>query len=224
MTSLIKPTPIQPSPVHYAPLLPTLGEVNGMQVALQFDNADVEQVRKAVLGITDVSCLQRFGIKGPNAAAWLSQQGLALPGEFNAWSEAAPNTLVLRLGGSEYLVEDQYLGTSCQQLHSFNQAETTGVYKVQRGDAAFILSGSQVLNLLSELCMLDLRDSALAENAVVMTQVAGISCILLRQTLNGEPVFRLWCDGTYGPSVWEILLEIAQELGGGAVGFSCHYQ
>jgi sarcosine oxidase subunit gamma len=57
-----------------------------------------------------------------------------------------------------------------------------------------------------------------------MTQVAGISATVLRQTLNGEAIYRLWCDGTYGPYMWDTVLEIAEELGGGAVGLSAHFK
>ena len=55
-----------------------------------------------------------------------------------------------------------------------------------------------------------------------MTQVAGISATLLRQTLDDEQVYRLWCDGTYGPYMWDMLLKLAGELGGGAVGLSSY--
>ena len=32
--------------------------------------------------------------------------------------------------------------------------------------------------------------------------------------------YRIWCDGTYGAYLWDTLLEIAIELGGGAVGLT----
>ncbi|CAG0956283.1 sarcosine oxidase, subunit gamma [Methylophilaceae bacterium] len=217
---------IKRTPVAYAQRAsnPKMGELHGMEVALAFEGASIETARKSVLGVTDVSCFQRFSVKGPQAAAWLESQGLKLPAEINSWVETAPGTLALRLGGSEFLIEDQFSSKTCSRLHGFNQAAVPGAYQVQRADAAFILSGREVLNLLSELCMLDLRDSALAGNAVVMTQVAGISATLLRQQLNGQQVYRVWCDGTYGPYMWDMLLEIAKELGGGAVGLSCHFK
>jgi sarcosine oxidase subunit gamma len=71
---------------------------------------------------------------------------------------------------------------------------------------------------------MDLRDTALASDAVVMTQVAGISATLLRESLAGEQVYRVWCDVSYGPYMWEMLLEVAQELGGGAVGLTARFQ
>lgn len=218
---------IRKTPVAYAQqaLKPKMGELNGMEVALEFEGASVENARKQLLGVTDVSCFQRFSVKGPQAAAWLAARGMNTPAAINSWDEAAPGTMILRLGGSEFLLEDQHSGDTCATLaKGFKQAEVAGVYKVQRADAAFILSGSEALDLLSELCMLDLRDSALGANAVVMTQVAGISATLLRQTLNGQQVYRIWCDGTYGPYLWDMLTEVAKELGGGAVGLSCHFK
>ena len=35
---------------------------------------------------------------------------------------------------------------------------------------------------------------------------------------HAAPCYRIWCDGTYGAYLWDTLLEIAIELGGGAVG------
>ena len=58
---------------------------------------------------------------------------------------------------------------------------------------------------------------------LVFTPIAGVSCSVLRQTINGIPAFRLWTDGTYGLYIWHTLLEVAQELGGGAVGMAVFF-
>ena len=34
------------------------------------------------------------------------------------------------------------------------------------------------------------------------------------------PAFQIWCDPSYGPYLWETLLEIVREKGGGPVGMS----
>lgn len=162
--------------------------------------------------ITDVSNLARYGVKGAQAAAWLAKHGVKIPDAPNTWMLSG-QTLVMRLGSSEFLIEDQTDGETCKKL----LADTTrvpNVYKVPRADAAYLLAGSDVLNLLSELCALDLRENSLLENDVVMTQVAGISATILRQTLNGESVYRVWCDGTYAAFMSHTLAEIVVELGG----------
>ena len=219
-------TAIQPTPVAYAQkrLSPRMGALHGMEVALGYGNDAVENQRKQFLGVCDVSCFSRFGVKGLNAVQWLAARKLEIPAERNTWLLQESGALVLRLGNSEFLVEDQFQSDVCKALRADDQQKIHGLYRVQRSDAALLLSGSAVQNLLSELCTLDLRGKALAENAVVMTQVAGISATILRQTVNGEAIYRLWCDGTYGPYMWDTLLEIAEELGGGAVGLSAHFK
>jgi sarcosine oxidase subunit gamma len=197
--------------------------LNGMQVAIEFEGGEIESTRKSMLGVTDVSCFKRFGVKGSQAANWLISQGIKIPTEKNTWHQQN-DCLVMRLGNSEFLLEDQLESNLTDKLVSFNLSTTPDVYKVTRVDGAFLLSGNQVLNLLSELCMLDLRTGAFSQNALVMTQVAGISATILRQELNNEQVYRIWCDGTYGSYMWEILLEIAVELDGGAVGLSNHFK
>jgi sarcosine oxidase subunit gamma len=195
--------------------------VNNMEIALEYASAEVELARKKVLGVTDVSCFERYGVKGPQASQWLADHELAIPSSPNSWTVLQQKTLVLRLGASEFLIEDQLGGEVSKKLVAAN-ARVAGVYMVPRADASFILSGSAVLDLLSELCSLDLRDTALPANTVVMTQLAGVSAIILRQTWAGEQVYRIWCDGTYGAYMWEILLNIAVDLGGGAVGLASY--
>lgn len=215
----------QPTPVAYAQkkLAPKMGALHGMEVALSFGNAGEENKRKQILGVCDVSFLPRFGVKGLNVLQWLRANKLDVPAEPNSWVAQESGALLLRLGNSEFLVEDQPGGNTCDTLNAADGKSIHGLYKVLRNDASFIVSGSEVMALFSELCSLDLRDNALAANGLVMTQVAGISATVIRQYVNGEPVYRLWCDGTYGPYMWETLMEIATEHGGGAVGASAHY-
>lgn len=170
------------------------------------------------VSITDVSNLARYGVKGAQAATWLNKHGVAIPKDANSWVQN-DKTLVMRLGSTEFLIEDQEGGETSKKLLA-DTGRVANVYKVPRADASYLLAGSDVLNLLSELCALDLRESALLENVVVMTQVAGISAVILRQTSNNEPVYRLWCDGTYGVYMQHVLDEIAVDLSINSDGLS----
>jgi sarcosine oxidase subunit gamma len=215
---------IQTSPAaHAQPKASAKWEIiNGIETAVEFASADIERARKQVLGIVDVSCLARYGVKGPNAIQWLGERGVVIPASANAWTVSEQKTLVLRLGSSEFLLEDQLGGFVCNKLAS-EAARVAGIYQVPRADAAFVVSGSETLNLFSELCSLDLREKSFADNQLIMTQIAGISATVINQAVHGESGYRIWCDGTYGAYMWETLIEIAVELGGGAVGLS-HYQ
>ncbi|MEQ1599481.1 MAG: sarcosine oxidase subunit gamma [Methylotenera sp.] len=167
----------------------------------------------SVLEISDMSTLERFGVKGTQAAKWLAGHDVSIPEYANTWILNNGETLVMRLGSSEFLIEDQVEGQMCKKLAT-DKVRIAGVYIVPHADASYLLAGSEVLNLLSEVCSLDLRESALQDNELVMTQVAGVSATVLRQQLNNETVYRLWCDGTYAKYMQHVLDEIAQELKG----------
>tara|TARA_R110001583_G_scaffold174105_2_gene328450 strand:+ start:47683 stop:48339 length:657 start_codon:yes stop_codon:yes gene_type:complete len=209
------------TPVAYfqKKLNPKWGEVNGTQVAMSFDTVEVEDDRKQKLGVTDVSCRQRFGVKGPQANQWLASQKIKTPDAVNSWV-IDNGVLVLRLGSSEFLVEQQNSGEICNQLNQAIQVDTVDVYKVLRADAAFVMSGDGIPKMFSELCKLDLSEKALEPNQVIMTQVADISATIMPEIINDRLVMRLWCDGTYGAYMWRVLHQLAEELGGGAVGLT----
>lgn len=212
------------SPVAFAHALrkPVSGEVNGMETALSFAAADVEATRSQTLSICDVSNLNRFGVKGSHAANWLTAAGITLPEGTNSWTPQDNGSLVMRLGNSEFLLEDRPENDLAQTIND-TAADMDGVHKVLRNDAAFIVSGELTPALFSEVCAIDLEGDTLENNRLVMTVIAGVSATLLKQELNGQSVYRIWCDGTFGPYLWKTLLTIIEEQGGGPIGFNFYY-
>ena len=77
--------------------------------------------------------------------------------------------------------------------------------------------------MFSELCKLDFSERALIPKQLMMTQVADVSVTVIPEMVNNELVIRLWCDGTYGAYMWRVLHQLAQELGGGAVGLRNYF-
>lgn len=216
---------IQTSPVSHAQhhAHPVMGSLNGMEIALEFDQPQSQQAHVAVAGVAEFSAFTRFGIKGAGAAEWLSAQGIQLPAVANTWL-MQDSTLVLRLGNSEYLLEDQFAAGHASKLTQGSAPVGAKLYPVARSDAALVLSGQHALSILAEACALDIAAELAEPQRLLMTQVAGISVTLLKQTLNGETVYRLWCDGTYGAYLWHELTAMAQEFGGGPVGLSCYFK
>lgn len=213
----------QTSPVAHAQVNEAVEwkSINGMHTATQFARAEVEIARKQLLAVADVSCLHRYGVKGSNATQWLMHQNIDLPVHANTWKSSDLKTLILRLGNSEFLIEDALGGNACTQLATKNP-RIDNVYPVSRADAAFVVSGRASLDLFAEVCALDLSEKALAVDAVIMTQIAGISATMIRMHLDDEPIYRIWCDGTYGAYLWRVLVGIATELGGGPVGLGLY--
>lgn len=219
MTTLIKTTPVAYAQAGYEV---DWDIVNQREVAIHFDGKDAELKRTSTIGVTDVSCLDRFGVKGKGAADWLVKQGVALPEQANTWLETE-NTLVLRLGMSEFLIEAQPDNDVCKKLEQAIKEHPKDVYYVARADASFYISGDNVLDMFSELCKLDLSDRVFKFGDVLMTQVADISATLTHQAINSKQIYRLWCDGTLGAYMWKVLHQLATEHGGGAVGLSIYF-
>lgn len=136
------------------------------------------------------SALPRFGLKGRGAAVWLAAQGVPLPAQPNGWTTAEEGSRVLRLGRSEYLIE----GPLAQYLERVWLDGLTGLVRVPRYDAGFVLEGADIPARLAEICALDTRPAAVGDH-LLLTLAAGISVIL---AMEAEGRYRLWCDASYG--------------------------
>jgi sarcosine oxidase subunit gamma len=124
--------------------------------------------------------------------------------------------LIARLGVTEFLVEAQ-----AEVIEPLQQAaRVERVYPVPRQDAALLLCGQRIPELLLQVCSFNFRDAANAEQLVVLTSMVGVSVVAIPMRLNGAPVMRLWCDGSFGPYLWTTLVGICEELGGGAAGLA----
>jgi sarcosine oxidase, subunit gamma len=202
------------SPLHHAleALDPHWTAIEGMRVPLHLKSGAAPRS----IALADASCLARMGVKGPAAEQWLSAQGIALPG-VNAWVRSAAGTMAARLARTEFFLEDAVGGTTVKRLREALQP-APGVYPVIRQDAALVLHGERVNDLLVQTCNVDFTAWPLEQQAVVMTSMVGVSVLVAWQRHEGLPCYRIWCDGTFGPYLWETLLTIAAELGGGAAG------
>lgn len=211
---------LRSSPLAHAlaTLHPEWIEVAGMPLAskLRDDRPD----RSAKLGICDLSALPRIGLKGPGAADWLSARGVPVPDQPNTWSALEGGGAVARLARTEFLVEDGFSGKTVARLAPDLKPGSPGVYPVPRQDCALALTGELVNELLVQTCNVDFTAQTRDARVVTLTLMVGVSVTVLQQRLAGTDCWRLWCDGTSGPYLWETLTGIAAELGGGAVGFA----
>lgn len=210
-------TPLRLSPIadRLQSLNGTWQEINGMPslVSLSTDQTYANQI-----GIADLSFLTRFGVKGGNAAEWLSQQELPIPDRPNAWAPLPAGGLIARLGMTEFLIEDSAQSAIALHLASLSQNPPAKVYPVLRQDLALGLVGDRVPQLLRETCSFNFQALSLADRPVILTSMIGVAVTVLPGERHGKPLYRIWCDGTFGPYVWQTLVEIAAELGGGAIG------
>lgn len=190
--------------------------LENMQVAERFGAGDATLA--GTLGIADLSYLHRTGFKGQGVAAWLAEQGVPVPEAPNTWQPLAQSGFIARLGLTEYLIEDGLAGrTSAKLAH---REPALRVYPVLRQDLALALCGEALHELLLQTCNVNFRAFDLGARPVVLTSMAGVAVTVLPGERLGRPYYRLWADGTYGTYLWETLVGIAAELGGGPVGLA----
>jgi sarcosine oxidase, subunit gamma len=193
-----------------------------MTVPLRLGDAPIESELAKTLALADASFFPRIVIKGPQAAAFLQSRSIPIPGSILKVAPLEIGGLVIRTGGNEFFLED---GVSRSIIASIEQSlgpnGQSGIYTVLRQDASLIISGSRAGELFRHVSSYDFINDP--HHDLVFTPIAGVSCSVLRTESNGIPVFRLWTDGTYGLYIWHTLLEVAKELGGGAVGAAVFY-
>lgn len=187
----------------HAPLRPSWTTVNGMRVPARFEaEGDVRD-----LAIVDLSCFSKAGLKGPRAASWLAELGIPIPRCANSWT----GDLVARLGETEFFLE----GDAAREIP---ETPPQGVYPVLRQDVAIALAGTRISEVLLQTCSVDF--SALDQEALVMTSMAGVPVLVIPQQRDGVPLTRIWADPTFGPYLWETLLGMVHELGGRPAGLA----
>jgi sarcosine oxidase subunit gamma len=189
-----------------------------MPAPLDFGDPEAEATRAKTLALCDVSALPRLTFKGPGARAFLDTQGVPAPEAIYEWLPLEGDGLVCRTGATEFFVEEGIGGGLLSRIEQALDAGRAGVYRVLRQDAALLLCGRRAAEVLAQTCGYDLRQGA---SRLVMTRVAGVSCAMLQREFDGIPTYQLWLDGSYGLYLWEALLAITGELGGGPVGMAC---
>ena len=205
------------SPVKAAlePLDPKWTQIQGMVTALSFRSSAIESASRATLALCDVSCLARVSFKGPDAVRWLKRLGILVPEtvyEYSVWSDGG---LIIRTDGQEVLLEDGPEGCGVAGVREQYGPDCSGVYRLERQEAEFVLCGAQANNVFLETCGYDFRQPG---NRLVMTRVAGVSCAVLPTESAGVPTFRLWLDCSYSVYLWEALDEIVRDHGGDVIG------
>jgi len=208
------------SPVHasIAGFDPEWCDRFGMTVALRFGNPDEESKGLEDLALIDVSALPRIGCKGPGAADWLQAQGVTPPPEIYGWNLPQQGGLVVRVDTHEFLIEDGLRGGISEDVSAALGQGGDGTFRIERQDASIWLTGKRALDVFAQTCSFEIEAIG---DAFIKTRVALTSCSVKREDVGRAPGYRLWFEPSYGEYLYGALMEIAQELGGGPVGWEC---
>ena len=208
-----------------SPMQPLLSALNPIweerfqcRVPVHFGNPKEEGKRLGDLGLCDLSFLRKLGIKGPLAKYWLQQEGMATPDEVYEVAQSDLDPLVARVDRNEFFLEDDLGGDRIQSLSEALGSGRPETYRVNRQEASVLISGLRAPLVLAQTCSYNFES---AEEKLVMTRVAAVSCSVLPVRIGETEGFRLWFNPAYGVYLWENLLAIVQDLGGSPVGIGC---
>jgi sarcosine oxidase subunit gamma len=204
------------SPVHDVldDLKPVWGSIHGMRVALSFGVPEAEKRLLSELALCDVSCLPKVGLRGPAALAWLGDQGIPIPETTYEATRLGGGGLVIRTDRDEVFLEDGLQGQVIAELNDRIPMKEADVFRVERVDASFVLSGAKAHLVLAETCGFNFK----GHDRLVMTRLAGVSCSILPIQIAEGTGFRIWVDNSYAVYLWQALTEIVRDLGGNTVG------
>lgn len=200
-------------------------EVNGGAIAARYGGGEDEAARLRRLGIADLSPLPRTGFKGAGAIAWLSARGVALPDAPNQAVRQPCRALAARLSDTEVLVLSDFAGES-RLADDLDAAWPAGGgrrgWPLPRFDshAWLWVGGDHAAALFAKLCAVDLRPRAFADHAVAQTSVARTTAIVIRDDLGDATAYHLLGDRASAEYLWPVLLDAAEEFGGGPVGYT----
>ena len=164
-----------------------------------------------MISLQNQSGTDKAGFKGPNAGAWLANQGIAVPQGPNTWAALPGGGLIGKLAETEFFIEDG----PAERLPGLLEESQRGVYAVPREDACFTLEGRAIHDVLVQVCNVDFQ-ARHAPNTLFMTSMAGVPVVAILQDGKAAPMIRIWADPTFGPYLWNTLSNIVEEMKGGS--------
>lgn len=195
--------------------------VGDTAVATEFPDLSAPQ-----LGVIDLNPLPRIGIKGPTTFEHLRAQGWPVPEHNNtAVATSDGGELVCRLSDAEVLVlaaPEPWLATHASPVDALAaSAGDNGPWPVPRRDSHcwFALRGEEGASCLQKLCGVDLRLDSFPAGSIAQTSIARLNGIVCRSP-TAPDTFHILADSASAVWFWDVLLDAADEFGGGPLGLS----
>ena len=162
------------------------------------------------LSLDDLHDHSKIGIRGPNAVDWLQSQTGQVPSGIYEVARDDAGSLIVRVGDDEIIVESPGTGQLIDRIEAALAENSPGVYRVEQQSTSLRLGGAGAPALWRQTCGVDIPAEPV--NRILYTRVAGVSCGIIPEDLNGERAYRLWVDYSYAPALLESLLEITESL------------
>jgi glycine cleavage system aminomethyltransferase T len=180
---------------------------------------DAERTAMESLGLCDLSGLRKLGLKGPDAESLLRNANLDVPTEIFDSRPFSDGGLIVRIGSDEFFLEGGILDECLTEISQKLDQSDGNVFHVDHQEATFLITGLCQLDVLAQTCGINFREAI--PRRAIFTRIAGVSCCVLPNEIEGVPGSRIWVDPGYALYLWETLVEISESLGGSVIGAGC---
>lgn len=193
--------------------------VGGIELAVRFQDVEKENVAMRSLGLCDLSGLRKFGVKGRDAAIWLTEQKISVPPKVFESRPLGSGGMIVRFGTNEFFLEDGIGHSTVSSLAERMDSPGRQVFRVEHQEATFLLTGLRSHEVLAQTCGINFAEAR--PRNVIFTRMAGVSCGIFPDALRDIATYRIWVDPSYSVYLWETLVEICESLDGSVIGASC---
>ena len=193
--------------------------VGETRILVRFQAEEKELMALKSVGLCDLSGLTKLGVKGNDAADWLSIRNVDVPQTIYESRRLADGGIIVRLAADEFLLESGIKNKTVPELLALLNTNGGLLCRIERQEATFLLVGARAIDVLAQTCGINFRDQAPGQ--LVLSRLAGVSCGILPESVGEWTAFRLWIDVSYAVYLWETLLQICEDLGGSLIGAGC---
>ena len=204
-----------------------MADADGWKLPAHYGDASREAgwLRHTV-GVSDVSPIGKVRIVGEDAAqvvALLAPQATAQSVgavvEADSYLQRGGKVLSVRLAVEEFLLLTP-AGEAPEAVEAMKAAvpPCAHVVDVTSGLCGLAIVGPATRDLMSRATELDVSPGTLTDLACVQSRFAEIQALLLRRDVSGIAMYQLYAAREFGEYLWEVSVETAGEVGGGAVG------
>ena len=204
-----------------------MADADGWQLPLHYGDAGQESVwLRETVGVSDVSPLGKVRVVGEGAASAVatlvsaaSEQDIGTVAEADSTLERGGKLLSVRLAGDEFLVLTP-AGVGAAAAGALGSADAACAYAVDitSGLCGVAIVGPRTQEMMGRLTDVNTSPTALPDLHCVQSRFADVQGLLLRRDVNGIAMYQLYAGREFGEYLWETLVEVARELGGGPAG------
>ncbi len=204
-----------------------MADADGWQLPLHYGDADRESVwLRETVGISDVSPIGKIRVVGEDASsavamlvAAATEQEIGTVVEGDSTLERGGKLLSVRLAGDEFLVLTP-AGVGAAAAGALGSVDAACAYAIDitSGLCGVAIVGPRRQELMGRITDVNTSPVALQDLHCVQSRFADVQGLLLRRDVDGITMYQLYAGREFGEYLWETLVEIARELGGGPAG------